>query len=432
MFAHAYKGDCMRRLMVFLVAVLVLAGCANTQTGDTTATGADTAVVTPEPVISNDLAPNPELVPTEAPTEVPTEEMVDEATPEPEPETAVEVTPEPAQAPAAPAAGGTVAQAEPAEPGETLQTIRGRGNLICGVNDQLPGFGSVDSAGNFTGFDIDFCKAIAAAVFGDPNAVQYRPLSAQERFTAVQTGEVDVLIRNTTWTISRDTTVGLDFAPTTFYDGQGMMVRTADNISSLEDMAGATICVQSGTTTEQNLADAFRRINVDFQAAVFEDNNQTAAAYDEGRCDGYTTDKSGLASTRLKLQNPDDHVILDVTMSKEPLAPSVLQGDPQWHDIVSWVVFATFTAEELGITSENLDTFNNSEDPTIRRLLGMEGDLGTGLGLENDFVVDVIRAVGNYGEIYNRHLGPDTAVNIPRGLNAQYMDGGLIYAPPFR
>lgn len=429
----------MKRLMGWLVVVLLLAGCANnatTSTDGTSTSGAEAVVSTPEPVLA---APTPvaEAEPTEVATEAPAEEATEapatvesttEATDPAETSTA-----EPA-ATQAPAAGGAAAQATAvsAAPGETLQTIRDRGNLICGVNDQLPGFGSVDSSGSFTGFDVDFCKAIAAAIFGDATAVQYRPLSAQERFTAVQTGEVDVLIRNTTWTLGRDTTVGLDFAPVTFYDGQGMMVRTADNITSLEDMAGATICVQSGTTTEQNLADAFRAINVEFQAAVFEDNNQTSAAYDEGRCDGYTTDKSGLASTRLRLQNPDDHAILDVTMSKEPLGPAVLQGDPQWKDIVTWVVFGVITAEELEMTSENIDSFASSGDPSIRRLIGVEGDLGIGLGLDNDFMVDVLKAVGNYGEIYDRHLGPATPVNIPRGLNAQYTDGGLIYAAPFR
>lgn len=335
-----------------------------------------------------------------------------------------------AAAAASPAASG--APVQPAEAGATLEKVKSRGQLICGVNDQLAGFGSVSSAGEYTGFDVDFCKAIAAAVFGDGSKVQYRPLSAQERFTAVQTGEVDVLIRNTTWTTTRDSSVGLDFAPVTFYDGQGMMVRTSDNITKLEDMEGASICVQSGTTTEQNLADNFRARNLNYTPVVFETNDQTVAAYDEGRCDGFTTDKSGLASSRLKLQQPNEHVILDVTMSKEPLAPSVLQGDPQWSDIVSWVAYGLFSAEEYEITQANVDSFASSEDPNIRRLLGAEGELGIGLGLENDFMVDVVKAVGNYGEIYNRHLGPETQINIPRGPNGQYTDGGLIYAPPFR
>ncbi|GIV97650.1 MAG: amino acid ABC transporter substrate-binding protein [Herpetosiphonaceae bacterium] len=323
-------------------------------------------------------------------------------------------------------------QAPVAATGNTLQVVRDRGQLICGVNNQLPGFGSVDAQGNFNGFDIDFCKAIAAAVFGDATKVQYRPLSAQERFPAVQTREVDVLIRNTTWTVSRDTTVGLDFAPTTFYDGQGMMVRKADNISSLEDMDGASVCVQSGTTTELNLADSFRSRNLQLNAVVFETHDAAVAAYDEGRCDGFTTDKSGLVSTLVKLRNPADHVILDVTMSKEPLGPAVLQGDTQWKDIVTWVVFGLFNAEELGVTQANVESMLNSDDPNIRRLLGVEGELGQGLGLDNDFMVDVIKAVGNYGEIYDRNLGPNTPFNLPRGINAQWTDGGLIYGPPFR
>lgn len=347
-----------------------------------------------------------------------------------------------AASPAASAAGGTSAQAspaasgapvEPATAGELLAAVKNRGQLVCGVNDKLAGFGSVDASGQFSGFDVEFCRAIAAAVFGDPNKVQYRPLSAQERFTAVQTGEVDVLIRNTTWTTTRDSSVGLDFAPTTFYDGQGMMVRTADNITSLEDMNGASICVQSGTTTELNLADNFRARGLEFTPVVFPDSDATVAAYDEGRCDGFTTDKSGLAAERQGLKNPDEHVILDVTMSKEPLAPSVLQGDPQWHDIVSWVVYGIISAEEYEITQANVEQVaQSSEDPNVRRMLGAEGELGAGLGLDNNFMVNVIKAVGNYSEIYNRHLGPDTPINIPRGQNALYTDGGLLYAPPFR
>ncbi|WP_026371053.1 amino acid ABC transporter substrate-binding protein [Kallotenue papyrolyticum] len=334
------------------------------------------------------------------------------------------------------AAGGTSAQASPGAvsvaPGQMLQKVRSRGQLICGVHGTLPGFGNVDAQGNFVGFDVDFCKAVAAAIFGDASKVQYRPLSAQERFTAVQSGEVDLLSRNTTWTISRDTSVGMDFAPVTFYDGQGIMVRKSENITSLEQLDGASICVQSGTTTELNLADAFRARGLNYTPVVFADADPTAAAYDEGRCDAFTTDKSGLAATRLKFQNPDDHVILDVTLSKEPLAPAVLQGDPQWRDIVSWVIFGVISAEEYGITQQNVDTFLNSDDPNIRRMLGVEGELGQGLGLENNFMVNVIKAVGNYGEIYNRHLGPDTPINIPRGLNQLYTNGGLMYAPPFR
>lgn len=332
----------------------------------------------------------------------------------------------------APAAASAAASFAPAAVGEGLEAVRGRGQLVCGVNDQLPGFGSVGSDGTPAGFDIDLCKAVAAAVLGDPAAVQYRPLSTQERFTALQSREIDMLARNTTWTISRDTSVGLDFAPVTFFDGQGMLVRTADNIASLEDMGGASICVQSGTTTEQNLADGFRALGLEFTPVVFEDANQTYSAYDAGQCDGVTSDKSQLASRRIGLQAPDDHVILDVTISKEPLAPAVLQGDPQWADIVSWTVYGLMNAEEYGITQENVATFADNTDPNIRRLLGIEGELGAGLGLDNDFMVDVITAVGNYGEIYDRNLGPETPINIPRGQNALYRDGGLIYGIPFR
>lgn len=339
----------------------------------------------------------------------------------------------PTAAPAATAApapaGGAAAQPTA---GGRLQTIISRGKLICGVNQVLPGFGNVDSAGNFSGFDVDFCKAVAAAIFDDPTRVEYRPLTAQERFTAVQSGEVDVLIRNTTWTLTRDGSVGLDFAPVTFYDGQGMMVRKDSGIDTLEDMDGARICVQTGTTTELNLADNFRQRGLNFEAVVFQEADPTFAAYESGQCDGFTTDKSGLVSYQTKAANPADHKILDVTMSKEPLAPSVLQGDPQWADAVRWVVLATIQGEEFGITSANIGDFASSEDPNIRRFLGIEGELGQGIGLPNDFAARVIRHVGNYGEIYNRNLGPDTPFNLPRGLNELYSKGGLLYSPPFR
>jgi general L-amino acid transport system substrate-binding protein len=354
------------------------------------------------------------------------------------------------EAPAAPAAPATEAPAAPAAPeataapapapapgaqpttGGRIQTIISRGNLICGANQVLPGFGNVDSSGNFTGFDVDFCRAVAAALFDDPNAVEFRPLTAQERFTAVQTGEVDVLIRNTTWTLGRDGDVGLDFAPITFFDGQGMMVRIDSDIETLEDMAGATICVQSGTTTELNLADNFRARGLDFTPVVFADADQTRNAYDAGQCDGFTTDKSGLVSSQTLLTNPAEHKILDVTMSKEPLGPSVLQGDAQWADAVTWIVFATIQAEEFGITSENIAEFESTDNPDIRRFLGLEGELGAGIGLPNDFAARVIRNVGNYEEIYNRNLGPETPFNLPRGQNALYTEGGLLYSPPFR
>lgn len=432
----------MRRLIGVLVCASLLAGCASNTPAATDTTASAGAVPTQEPAIQGGIGvaetvtAAPAEAPTTAPVEAATEAPAAEATEAPAAEAteatgAETATAEPTQAPAA---GGAAAQAtaQPAAPGETLKIVRDRGNLICGAHGSFAGFGTVDASGAFVGFDVDFCKAVAAAIFNDASKVQYRPLSAQERFTAVQTREVDMLSRNTTWTIARDTSIGMDFAPVTFYDGQGMMVRKADNITKLEDMNGASVCVQSGTTTELNLADNFRARKLEFNAVVFEEQAQAVAAYDEGRCDAITSDKSQLASNRQEMKAPDDHVILDVTMSKEPLAPAVLQGDPQWKDIVSWVIFGTFTAEELGITSENIDTFANSEDPNVRRLLGVEGDLGVGLGLDNTFMVNVIKAVGNYGEIYNRHLGPDTPFNLPRAQNELWTNGGLIYAPPFR
>ena len=345
------------------------------------------------------------------------------------------VTPSPEGSPVGQAPGETPAAEEPpaeqpAAEGEILAEVQERGNLICGVNGQLVGFSFLDQATNeMTGFDADFCRAVAAAVLGDPDAVEFRPLSTDARGPALQTGEIDVLIRNTTWTVSRDTSWG-HFAPTTFYDGQGMMVRAADNITALEDLAGATICVQTGTTTELNLADVFGARGIDFTPQAFAELEQTYSAYDEGDCDAVTSDRSQLLATRTTLTNPDEHVILDEVMSKEPLGPVVPLGDDQWFNVVKWTVFATIEAEELGITSENVQDMVNSENPVIARLLGAEGDLG--LGLEPDWVVNVISAVGNYGEIYDRNLGPGTPMELERGPNSLWTEGGLLYAPPYR
>ena len=331
-----------------------------------------------------------------------------------------------------PAEGAEPAPA-PVVTGATLQLVRDRGVLRCGGNQAVPGFGYLNPETNeFEGFDLDFCRAIAAAVLGDASAVEVRPTTAAERFPVLQTGEVDVLSRNTTWTLTRDTALGFNFAPITFYDGQGMMVRAADNINSLEDLAGGTICVQSGTTTERNLTDVFAASDLPFTPVVFADADGTREAYDAGQCDGFTTDKSGLVSQQILMANPEEHIILDVTMSKEPLGPLVRHGDDQWFDIVVWSINCTFQAEELGITTGNVDSFLNSGDPVIENLLGETGDLGSELGLSNDFCYQIISQVGNYGEIYDRHLGPNTPFNLPRGLNAQYYDGGLIYSPPFR
>ncbi len=333
--------------------------------------------------------------------------------------------------PVAPAAGD--AAAAPAAAVSRLQIVKDRGQLLCGVNGQLPGFSYLEADGSYAGFDVDFCKAVAAAVLGDGTAVEFRAATTQERFTLVSTGEIDVLFRNSTWTLTRDSAeVGMEFMPVNFYDGQGMMVRTDSGITSLEDMEGATVCVQSGTTTELNLTDNFRARGIEFTPVVFEDNDKTVGAYDEGRCDGFTSDKSQLVSSRTKLQDPSAHVILDVTMSKEPLAGAVYQGDPAWADAVRWVVYGLITAEEYGVTSANVDEMLASEDPNVRRLLGVEGELGAKLGLSNDFMVAVIKGVGNYGEIYDRNLGPDTPFALPRGLNALYSQGGIQYAPPMR
>jgi general L-amino acid transport system substrate-binding protein len=341
-----------------------------------------------------------------------------------------------------PAASLDLDPTESAEPGESeapapeqpsegrLALVQERGELICGVNGSLPGFSFLDQAsGEMSGFDADFCRALAAAVLGDPDAVDFRPTNADARGPALQTGEVDVLIRNTTWTATRDTQWGL-FAPTTFYDGQGIMVRSADNIGSLEDLSGATICVQTGTTTELNLADVLGAAGVDYTPQTFGELEQTYSAYDEESCDAVTSDKSQLLSVRTTLTNPDDHVILEDTLSKEPLGPVAPFGDEEWFNIVKWMVFAVIEAEELGVTSENVQEMVDSDNPAIARLLGAEESLIP--GLDADWVVNVISAVGNYAEIYDRNLGPGTPMALERGLNALYTDGGILYAAPYR
>ena len=327
----------------------------------------------------------------------------------------------------------TAAPVPPVAGGERLKTVLDRGKLICGVHGSFQGFGYVDRAGNWSGFDVDFCRAWAAALFDDPNAVEFRGLSAQARFTAVQSGEVDVLSRNSTWTFTRDVELGLTFGPVTFYDGQAIMARkdtVSDPAAGLAALEGANVCVQSGTTTELNLADQFRAAGVNYTPVVFEDQNAAFQAYDEGRCDAITSDRSQLATQgQAVLKNFADHVILDVVMSKEPLAPAVAQGDEKWGDVVRWVVFGMIQAEENGITSQNVDTFLTSEDPVIRRLLGVEGELGSKLGLSNDFIYRVIKHVGNYGEVYEKNLSP---YNLARGLNDLWTKGGLMYAIPMR
>jgi general L-amino acid transport system substrate-binding protein len=335
-------------------------------------------------------------------------------------------------APTDDAAAGDGGETTTATSGSTrLDTVLSRGTLICGVEGSIPGFSFVDSDGNYSGLDVDVCRAVAAALFDDPDAVEYRNLDSTERFTALAAGEVDMLSRNTTWTSSRDATGGngMEFAPTTFYDGQGMMVRVDSGIETLEDFEGRSICVETGTTTELNLADRMRELGVNYQEVKFQDSDATYAAYAEGRCEGATSDQSQLAARRTTLPNPDEHKILDVTMSKEPLGPVTMNNDSQWFDVVKWVTYGLIQAEEFGITQANLDEQLASEDPSIRRFLGVEGDLGAQLGLPPDFMARAIGAVGNYGEIYERNIVP---LGIPRALNSLWTDGGLMYSPPFR
>ena len=315
--------------------------------------------------------------------------------------------------------------------GERFQLIKDRGYVICGVNQELPGFGYLNPEGEFAGFDVDFCKAIAAAVFGDATAVEYRPLVAAERLPALQTGEIDVLLRNTTWTLTRDTANELDWAAVNFYDGQGMMVRRETGFKTLEEMEGATICCTTGTTTEMNLSDAFRMRGVEYTPLLFESTQDTNTAYEEGRCDGETSDKSQLAALRSAMADPREHVIINVTMSKEPLGPLTAHGDNQWNDVVRWVVWGMQEAEEQGVSSENVDQMLASDNPLIKRLLGVEGEMGTSLGISDDFMVHVLKAVGNYEEVYMRHLGP-YGLDIPRGPNELWINGGLIYPMAFR
>ncbi|MEW6049353.1 MAG: amino acid ABC transporter substrate-binding protein [Bacillota bacterium] len=317
----------------------------------------------------------------------------------------------------------------PAVSAGTLDKVVQRGRLICGVNGGLPGFGYLNPDGTWSGFDVDFCRAVAAAVLGNPNAVEFVPLTAAQRLPAVQTGEVDVLFRNTTFTLIRDTDNRLNFAPPTFYDGQGFMVRKSAGVRELRDLSGASVCVQTGTTTELNLADTMRALNIPYTPVVFEEIDTTYNAYEQGRCDAVTSDRSQLAARRSVMRDPDEHVILEATISKEPLAPVVAHGDDQWYDVIKWVVYATFFAEEMGIASNNVDSFRNTRNPEVRRFLGLEGNLGRALGLRPDWAVQIIKGVGNYGEIYDRNLGP---LGLPRGINKPYGQGGLLYAMPFR
>lgn len=314
----------------------------------------------------------------------------------------------------------------------TLESVKDRGHLQCGVTSGLPGFSQPDDKGHWTGIDVDTCRAVAAAIFGDGSKVQFTPLTAKERFTALQSGEIDVLSRNTTWTLTRDASLGLNFTGTNYYDGQGFLVRKKIGVSDASELDGATFCIQAGTTTELNLADYFRSNNMDFKPLVFDTSEQTVQGFASGRCDVLTSDRSQLAALRSKLADPSSAVILPNTISKEPLGPVVRQGDDQWFDIVKWALFTQINAEELGITSENVDKMKESDNPNIQRLLGTDGNMGEQLGLPADFGYDIIKEVGNYGEMYNRNVGPGTPLDLERGLNALWTEGGIMYAPPLR
>src|SRR5579875_962757 len=328
-------------------------------------------------------------------------------------------------------ARGALAFAQAAS-AQTLKTVKDRGLLVCGANGTLAGFGRPDAQGTWTGHDVDVCRAIAAAIFNDADKVKFVPLSAKDRFTALQSGEVDVLVRNTTWTSSRDTSLGLNFTGVDYYDGQGFMVRKSLKVNSALDLNGASVCVQQGTTTELNLADYFRAHNMQLKSVTFATANEAVKAYDAGCCDTDTTDASGLAAERLRLANPNDHVILPEIISKEPLGPAVRHGDDQWFDIVKWVLFAMINAEELGVNSKNVDEMLKSTNPDVKRLLGTEGNYGEQLGLTKDWVVRIVRLVGNYGEIFERNVGSGSPLKIDRGLNKLWNKGGIQYAPPIR
>ncbi len=312
----------------------------------------------------------------------------------------------------------------------TLDAVKAKGYVQCGVNTGLAGFSQPDSKGVWKGIDVDFCRSVAAAVFGDASKVRYTPLTAQQRFTALQSGEVDILSRNTTWTVTRDTSLGLNFVGVNYYDGQGFMVPKKLNVASAKQLSGATVCVQPGTTTELNLADYFRTNKMTFKPVVIEKLEEVLNAYFAGRCDVFTTDVSGLVSTRAsRAQNPADHIILPEVISKEPLGPVVRHGDDRWFDIVKWTLFATIEAEEMGLTSKNIDQQAGSKDPAVQRFVGATGDVGKMLGLDNRWALNIVKQVGNYGESFEANL---KSLGFERGLNQLWNKGGILYAPPIR
>jgi general L-amino acid transport system substrate-binding protein len=315
---------------------------------------------------------------------------------------------------------------------QTLKTVKDRGMLSCGVSQGLPGFSAPDDKGNWAGFDVDVCRAIAAAIFNDPTKIKFVPLSAKDRFTALQSGEIDVLSRNTTWTLSRDTSLGVNFAGVTYYDGQGFLVRKSLKVNSALELNSASICVQTGTTTEQNVADYFKGNNMKYEIIAFGTADEAVKAYESGRCDVFTTDVSGLYAERLKLAVPADHGVLPEVISKEPLGPLVRHGDDQWLDVVKWTLFAMVNAEELGITQKNVDDMAKSDKPELKRVFGTDGNLGETLGLTKDWVARIVKATGNYGEVFDRNVGSGSRLGIARGLNQLWNKGGIQYAPPIR
>jgi len=315
----------------------------------------------------------------------------------------------------------------------TLDDVKARGTLNCGISTGITGFAATDAAGKWQGFDIDVCRAVAAAVLGDADKVEYTTTTGKTRFTVLRSGEVDMLARNTTWTFSRDVDLQLSFTGVNYYDGQGFMVPKSLGVTSALELSGASVCIQTGTTTELNLADYFRTNNMDYEPVPIETNEEARKGYLSGRCDVYTTDASGLAATRATFDNPADHIVLPEIISKEPLGPLVRHGDDQWGDIVRWVLNALIIAEEKGITKANVGSIaGETKDPEIKRLLGTEGDYGQMFGLDNDWAAKAIAAVGNYGEVFNNHIGPDTAIGLSRGINELWTKGGILYAPPFR
>ena len=329
---------------------------------------------------------------------------------------------------------GMLAAAPAAMAGKTLDGVKSRGQLVCGVHTGLAGFSAADSTGKWSGLDVDMCRAVAAAVLGDAEKVKYVPLTAQQRFTALQSGEIDMLSRNTTFTLTRDASLGLNMTVVTYYDGQGFIVPKKTNMKSPKQLKNQTVCVQSGTTTEKNLTDYSKANNLNIKTVVFEKEEAATAAYFSGRCISYTTDASGLASIRNKVaQNPADHVILPDLISKEPLGPLVRRGDDEWFGIVKWTIYGLIEAEEYGITQANVEQLKgSSQDPVVKRILGTGEDMGKLLGLDKEWMARAIKAVGNYGEIFERNVGPKSALGLPRGLNNQWNKGGLMYAYPVR